>query len=179
MSASQPGRHGILQALGPRFRRYLAYHHFALREQHEDIAQAALADTLDYLKAQPGSGAADEDEVARIGFTILKRRIADAFRDNARQWALRHGGESDEPSTLGAADSLDYTRTLRAVVELMATLEPRERDLLAGAALGERFGRARSDAERKALSRARAILKERLWSRHRIDLDRLLKEGSP
>jgi DNA-directed RNA polymerase specialized sigma24 family protein len=179
MSDRPPGWNAALQVLGPRLRRYLAYHHFALREQHEDLVQAALADTLAYLNALPAPGVEDEDEVARIGFTILKRRVADAFRDNAKQWALKQSGDPDEPTTDDATESLDYKRTLRTVIELMATLEPRERDLIAGAALGQRLGRPHSDAERKALSRARASLKAKLWTRHRIDLDRFLNEGSP
>jgi hypothetical protein len=178
MSDRPPGWNAALETLGPRLRRYLAYHHFALREQHEDLVQAALADTLAYLKALPAPGVEDGDEVARIGFTILKRRVADAFRDNAKRWALEESGVRDEPSTDDATESLDYKRTLGSVIELMATLEPRERDLLADAALGQRFGRAHSDAERKTLSRARASLKARLWSRYRIDLDGFLKEGS-
>jgi DNA-directed RNA polymerase specialized sigma24 family protein len=177
MSSSKPDLDAIAQALGPRLGRYLSYHHFSLRDQHDDLVQTTLADTLKYLDAAPVS-TVDEDEVARIAFTILKRRVADAFRDNARQWALQQSAEPDEESAHDTAASVDFRRVLQAVIELMATLDPAERDLISQAALGTQLGRPRSDAERKALSRARASLKSKLWSRHRIDLDRFLEEPS-
>jgi hypothetical protein len=168
----------VLKEIRPQWLGWLRRRHAGLESRHEDIVQDASADLAGYLSRMRTREAADE-EIRRIGFSILRRRVADAFRGRVLSWNA--SAPLDQvPDTTGGADLervQDYSKLLRVVMGLLAPLDRASRDLIV------RGQEARapddvplSDAERQKLMRLRAELKRKLLERFDIDVTSLLKE---
>jgi hypothetical protein len=120
-----------------------------------------------------------DGEIQRIGFSILRRRVADAFR--ARILAWNDSEALDQvPDTAGGADVervSEYSKLLRVVMGLLAALDRESRDLVVRGGNARAEGDAAlSDAERQKLSRLRTELKRQLMERFDIDVTSLLKD---
>lgn len=167
-----------LAKLHPFWLNWLRLRHRSLKHLHADLVQDALADLLRYLSLHNEQHHSDED-VRRVGFAILRRRVADAFRASVVQWAEDHA--LDELPNTDPSHDLDkvvaYRKVLRTVTAMMAKLDDESRALLLGA---EADGRADdaplSAAERQRLSRLRAALRRRLKDESGVDIRQFLGE---
>jgi DNA-directed RNA polymerase specialized sigma24 family protein len=153
---------------------WLRVHHRALGEQHRDLVQESAADLLEWQARQP-QPIADED-LRRVGFRVLQRRVADAFRRQVKDWSLGMQPEGIDTLAVAAgpiglapdpADVLQQERLLRALIEILTELTPEERALVVGEELGDANAEPtpRSDAQRKRLSRLRQRIRDRLKDR--------------
>src|SRR5436309_1919311 len=84
----------VLADLRSRWMTWLRVRRRALESVHDDIVQDALADLVQYLSGR-GQHLHSTEEIRRIGFTILKRRVADVFRSQTLRWA-----EAPQPDEL-------------------------------------------------------------------------------
>lgn len=175
----QSGRfEALLLKLHPRWIAWLRLRHHSLEHVHSDILQDASADLIKYLSPHEGQVHSDED-ISRIGFTILRRRVADEFRSRTIQWAEDFPLDelpSTDPSG-NPEEVLRYAKLLRAVISLMAKLDKPSRELLlrdeGGAGASDT---PLSDAERQRLSRLRADLRQQLAQTYGIDIKQFFRE---
>jgi DNA-directed RNA polymerase specialized sigma24 family protein len=155
--------------LRPRWLGWLRLHRGRLADRHEDILQDAALDLAGFLAKNPGL---PEDDVNRVGFTILRRRAADEYRQEVVDWA---GSEvldvlpSERPAD-NPEEVLDQARVLKTVAGMLAALDRRSRELLLREETAAGAIAPLSDAERKQRSRLRQGLKRRLLEEHGIDL---------
>lgn len=169
-------RGALLEELLPRWRRWLGLRYRSLQALHPEIVQDASADLIEYLSREVERSHSDE-EIRKIGFTILRRRVADAFRSRAVQATADvplDGLPAIDPSS-NPEEVESYARLLRAVLRLVDKLDKPSRELLLRS---ETQGSAKplSDAERQRLSRLRADLRRELAERHGVDVRQFLKE---
>lgn len=173
----KPERLDVLhKKLHPRWMAWLRLYHRSLDQVHSEILQDASADLIQYLSRHERSVHSDED-ISRIGFTILRRRVADEFRSRTIQWAedfpmdeLPNTDLSNNPEEI-----LRYSNLLRAVIGLMAKLNKPSRELLLRGEYGA-VDVPLSDTERQRLSRLRAELRRQLVEIYGIDIKKFLKE---
>jgi DNA-directed RNA polymerase specialized sigma24 family protein len=166
-SASEPLQRQLAY-LQPQWLSWLRLRHRSLAPLHEEITQAAAADLVEYVSRRPLAAVSDE-ELRKIGFTILRRRVADQYRSKVLIWAdesALHDLESPDPST-NPEQVATYSRLLRTVLALLARLGPDSRELL----LRET---PLTDAERQRRSRLRADLRRQLLDQFGIDLKQVL-----
>src|SRR5881628_3572118 len=76
----------IIAEVTPRWKRWLRVRYGGLEPAHPDLLQEAFTDLVDYLRRAVPAALSDE-EIRGIGFVILKRRVADAYRANVRETA--------------------------------------------------------------------------------------------
>ncbi|MBQ0942279.1 hypothetical protein KAK07_02900 [Ideonella sp. 4Y16] len=164
-----------MSALLPQWLAWLRIRHRGLAQQHADLAHDAAADLMQWLGRQDRTDFSDS-ELQRLGFRILQRRVADAFRAQVHDWARQDG--ADEPDVLSQIpdlrpganpqQALQYARMLRALVSVLSGLTAEERGLLVGDELGGSTAPegARSGAERERLRRLRKRVKEELIKKH-------------
>lgn len=172
------GRFDVLyQKLHPRWIAWLRLYHRSLNQVHSEIIQDTSADLIQYLSRHKGSVHSDDD-ISRVGFTILRRRVADEFRSRTIQWVedfpmdeLPNTNLSNNPEEV-----LRYVSLLRAVIGLMAKLDRSSRELLLRAEYGGTADAPLSDAERQRLSRLRAELRRQLAENYGVDIKLFLKE---
>jgi len=159
-----------------RWRRWLRLRHRSLESAHEEIVQDASADLVEYL-AEPSRRDLPDEEVRRIGFTILRRRVADIFRSRAvRKFedvpldVLPATDPSSNPEEVET-----YVRLLRAVVSIIAKLDGPSRELLLRKeASGGSRDKPLTDAERQRLSRLRTELKRQLAEKYGVNIEQIL-----
>ena len=165
----------LFAKLRPRWAAWLRLRHRALGHLHADILQDASVDLVHYLSRNSASAATDED-VARIGFTILRRRVADEFRSKALRWA-EGAAPDDLPATNPSTDPeqvLRYTSLLRTVIGQLARLDRASRELLLRGETGSEA--PLTDAQRQRLSRLRTDLRRRLLDELGIDVREFFRE---
>jgi hypothetical protein len=141
---------------------------------HDDLIQQATADLLEWERRRERP--LTEEELRRVGFRILERRVFDAFRDDVRRWAstepLANPDDIETPDR-SPERSVEYSRLLKALIEVLTDLTPADRALV----LRDEFSRgktsAMTDAERKRLSRLRQQIRSLMLERHGIDVDNL------
>lgn len=120
-----------------------------------------MTDVFEYV-TKAGKSTPSEEDIEKIGFTILKRRVGDSFRSQTIRWAEDVPLDllpSNDPNT-DHDRTVRYAKMLRLVIGLVAKLDRRERNLL----LRGKTSRPMSDAERQQLSRLRRRLREQLAS---------------
>ena len=167
----------VLAELRLRWMAWLHLRRRALESFHAEIVQDASADLLQYLSGR-GQRLHSEEEIRRIGFTILKRRVADVFRSQALRWA-----EAPQPDELPSSDPgadpervLRYARLLRLVIGLVAKLDRPSRELLMRDSTIGAPNSPLSDAERQRLHRLRQQLRHEIKEIHGIDVKQYLGE---
>jgi DNA-directed RNA polymerase specialized sigma24 family protein len=141
---------------------YLNRSYPSLRNHHGDLIQEATEDLLVFARDHQD---AKIENWRGLAFSILRRRIADHFRSVARRWA-----ESPLPDDLATAEPgadpervAHFTLLLQRVVAFITELDEADRRLLlSGVWVEESSGTAKTDAERKRLSRLRTRLREEL-----------------
>ena len=148
------------------WRMWLRIHHRSLVQQHGDLVQEATADLLEWVAKHPG---VEDEELRRVGFRVLQRRVADAFRSQVKNWA-----QSEQFENLSAEDAqslptspdpmevLQQDRLLRALLGILAELSVADRLLVVGEELGADRSEPLDDANRQRLSRLRRRIRERL-----------------
>ncbi len=170
--------------LVPQWRRWLRLRHRSIEHMHADLAQQAAADLLDWMHRASKPDLIEED-VRRLGFRILQRRVADAFRSQAAEWgregstSLAQRSELEEVDTRADANPAlahQYGRLLRAVVALLAELSAEDRVLLVGPELGP-VAEPRTAAQRQRLKRLREHLRDQLHERFGLEVDLLSTGG--
>lgn len=165
----------------------------SLRQHHDDLVNETLAALAERVTRDPsafpaswqaaGEPAMAEDRtyLPRLAMTILRRRVADLFRDRALRWA-RTGDEQDgvnePPSEDPSAERRALmARMLKVCVGVLAELSDEDRDLVSAAAgLGEGPERALSDRERQRLRRVRLRLMDELKRKLGAGAAELLRE---
>lgn len=151
---SEPAIRSLIKSL----RNYLgARYHFVA--DHEDLVQQTLADLYGAASAKQ-DGFAEQDQITPLAFTILKRRIADRFRIEAKEfaWAMLAENEQVAPSTEVVAM---YRQRLALTMAFIAELPAADRMLLLHSSQdGDSFAMPATD--RKRLSRLRIQLRDLL-----------------
>jgi DNA-directed RNA polymerase specialized sigma24 family protein len=168
----------LLKEIRPQWLAWLRRRHAGLAARHEDIVQEASEDLARYLLGVATDERTDA-EIRRIGFSILRRRVADVFRERVLAWNASLPLDQ-VPDTAGHADLervLEYRTLLRVVMGLLASLDRESRDLIIrGHDPSIPDDIPLSDAERQKLARLRAELRRQLMERFDIDVTGLLKE---
>jgi hypothetical protein len=159
-----------------RWKAWLRARYPTLSHLHAEFMQDAAADLTEYV--QNSQNHFTEADLARIGFVILKRRVADLFRDKAARWSEQaSAAPADEPAQSAPAIDEGYAKILRLVVGHIAHLSSSDRDLLLRQADDMASGRsAMSVAERQQLSRLRTRLRQAILAKHRIDIRAFLRD---
>lgn len=162
----------------PRWTGWLRFRHRAVASQHQEIVQQAASDLHELMSTRVGAPLADE-EIEKLGFTILRRRAADAYRDRSHLLFESLPQERVEDiAEAGDADrALRHKKIVRAIIVLLSHMDARDRTLL----LRNEFPVSEpvlplTAAQRKRLSRLRANLRQQLRERFQIDIDSELKE---
>ena len=136
-----------------------------------------MADLVQYLSGR-GQHLHSTEEIRRIGFTILKRRVADVFRSQTLRWA-----EAPQPDELPSSDPgadpervLRYARLLRLVIGLVAKLDRSSRELLMRDSTTGVPDSPLSDAERQRLHRLRQKLRREIEEIHGINVKEFMED---
>lgn len=147
--------------IAPQLEQFLRTRYRLVRD-HDDLVQQTLSDLFRYLLNRNASET-PPDELRALAFSILKRRVSDRFREEARNFALRscHPGdhESLAPSTETVAS---YRELLTTVLGFIAEMNENDRSLLLNEAIGSERALAMPAAERQRLSRLRGQLRQLL-----------------
>lgn len=156
---------------------WLRARHPRLDSVHMDIVQQTAADLLQWQTEQLEQSS--PDLLQKIGFRILQRRVADVFRDPVKRWAsleipdiallveTSSTASNDEP-----LHALEADRFIKALIDLLADLEPSDRALLLRAADPAVGASPLTIAKRQRLSRLRKQMRRTLRVRHGIDLEK-------
>jgi DNA-directed RNA polymerase specialized sigma24 family protein len=168
-----------LAQLQSRWLSWLRIRHWALKPLHEEIAQSAVADLLEYV-SQRSPAVIPAEELKKIGFTILRRRVADQYRSKVSAWADESVLEelpSADPSS-DPEEVLTYSRLLRAVLALIAKLDRPARELLLrDESPSLPRGRPLTEVERQRRVRLREELRRQLTETYGVDLKQFLRSN--
>jgi DNA-directed RNA polymerase specialized sigma24 family protein len=147
-----------LEELYPQWAAFLSRRFPSLRDLHEDFMQQAAEALLKAARKGP------VQDWRGFGFSILKRRIADHFRDPVRKWAEESlieeidAGPATDPEIVA-----HYAAQLKLVVGFIAGLPPEDRHLFWSTEMSRELrSTPLSVAERKRLSRLRAQLRDKI-----------------
>jgi hypothetical protein len=166
----------ILKEIRPQWMAWLRRRRPGLQSWHEDVVQDAATDLVQHVSAPERRDLSDED-VRRIGFTILRRRAADSFRDKVLSWDSSALDQiADAARGANPEQVQEFTKVLRVVLELLAPLDRKTRNLIAHSQTSSLDDAPLSDAERQRLARLRADLRRQLAERFNIDVKALLKD---
>lgn len=155
---------------------WLRGRHPSLANAHPDLIQQTTADLWQWVANQ--SDRPDLDAIRKIGFRVLQRRVADAFRAPERRWSAfiealdpenpRHADTDAQPP-----DALAFVQLLKAVSAVVSGLSAEERKLLFNEvpAAGAQRRKPLTTAQRKRISRLRQKMRLLLHERHGIILD--------
>lgn len=147
--------------IAPDLRRLLKAR-YRLVADHDDLVQQTLLDLRDYI------GRNDQKEpvdLRRIAFTILKRRLIDRFRGDAKAAADAVAGRAPEPLAPSTETVVSDRQLLFAVLGFIAEMAPQDRDLLLDEASGTERAGPMPPAMRQRLSRLRAQLRDFLQAK--------------
>jgi hypothetical protein len=156
----------LLPELYSRWRAQLRRHP-RLTASHDDILQITAQDLL--AVAGEGTQALEAGDLRRLGYGILKRRIADTYRVEVRRWARHEPLEDRHVSADVNSDPervAHFSMLLRSVLELMAELDIEDRELLQRFLRDDTTIKAMTEAERKRLSRLRERLRRLTDKKH-------------
>jgi DNA-directed RNA polymerase specialized sigma24 family protein len=156
----------LLPELYGRWRSQLRRHP-QLAASHDDILQLTAQDLLAAVRTR--SEPLELDRLRRLGFAILKRRVADAYRSQVRRWARDEPLEDQQVArdvNTDPARVAYFAILLRSVVALMADMDIKDRELLLRSLDDDATTEPMTDAERKRLSRARERLRLLIDKKH-------------
>ena len=162
--------------LSPPLRQFLRRRYRLLASEHDDLVQQTLEGFLRFVSAR-ADRAPPAEEWPAIARTILKRRIADRFRDSALHAAVAIEDLDDNAQELvdqGADvdDVVRYRRLLSAVAVLISEMNSADQALLLDeVAPTSAPPVAMSSTDRKRLSRLRESLRERLRLKFGVEPD--------
>jgi DNA-directed RNA polymerase specialized sigma24 family protein len=139
-----------------------------LAHLHRDLVADAMADLVAW--ADPLDDAPAPFDLRRVATTILKRRVADHFRDRVAIHAATAHVENLPADAVVPSQRLFAGEVLRATLAFLASLTKQERE-----SLTEPPDRS-TPSERKQRQRLRERLREHLRDRLGADVDPLWKE---
>jgi hypothetical protein len=157
----------------------------ALRAELDDLIAQTVSDVWECLAAQvDGRATAAPDDWLRLGYTVFRRRAADAYRKAAQRWAIGLDSVADieqahlvDQSDVRQRQSLLYGHMLRICLRELADVSERDRQLLAGVAgMADAPGGAMADGERQRLHRLRRRLGDAIRRELGEDARQLLRE---
>jgi DNA-directed RNA polymerase specialized sigma24 family protein len=164
-------------------RGYLARRLPSRAEDHDDLINETLLALSQWMRQHERSmvGSTLEDKrrvVAAFAKVVLRRRIADRFRLDSREWRRRVdlGGRqlTDVPEKGPPPEhSLMLRRMLEITIGILATMTKEDRDLI-GFAAGE--GPALTPRERQRLRRARSRISKAIVAELGAPAAELLRE---
>jgi len=158
-AADEDGKAGRARRLMAVLSSYLRTRARGLAADHDDLIQQTLTD-LYRLEQLPGRTQHRDEDGTRRAIAILRRRIADRYRERSRDVVIRHAAEEISFTVDDdIAGVLAQRRLLRRALAFIAGLEDRDRRLLLSRMNEARTDRAQTSAERKQLSRLRARLR--------------------
>jgi DNA-directed RNA polymerase specialized sigma24 family protein len=148
-----------LARLSPLLRDHLRARYRLLIHLEQDLVQQTLADLFALLGRR--TALPSDDELSALAFTILKRRVADLFRSEARSRAWQELGseplqEAESPSAERVAR---YRRLMALVLSQIGELPPDDQRLLLADVTPGSSNDAFSASERQRLSRLRKQLR--------------------
>lgn len=143
-----------------------------LAGDHDDLIQQTLADYYAIERPRPKRRSLPDDGV-RTALAILRRRVADRYRELSRDQVLQHSVRLDRAAMPDVDDDdialvLARRRLLRKALQFIARMDERDRHLLMDRIQLLGASPARTPAERKQLSRLRARLRREI---ERLPLD--------
>lgn len=147
--------------IAPQLKKFLRTH-YRLVPDHDDLVQQTLANLFRYLLNRSGFETSP-DELRALAFAILKRRISDRFREDAKRFALQNSSNSGQESFAPSTETVaGYRELLATVLGFIAEMDEDNRSLLLNEAVGSERTQAMPPAERKRLSRLREQLRQLL-----------------
>ena len=151
--------------LAPELRRFLRSR-YRLVSDPEDLVQETLSDLYRHLLGRDAAQVSN-DELRALSFTILKNRVADRYRAEARAFAAKSAaGEQDIEAAAPSSERVaGYRELLTLVLGFMATMDESDRSLLWNEAVGSDRTAGLGAADRQRLSRLRARLRRLLLAR--------------
>lgn len=160
----------IDSVVAPVLRQLLRRRYRLLAQDHDDLVQQTLEDLLRFVASRSGAPLR-EAEWPAVGVTILKRRIADRFREATARASISIEEMTDVVSTMddpyAIVDAIVQYRTLLAtVLRLVAQLPSADQALLLEELDPSAADSApMSSTTRKHLSRLRQRLRQQLESK--------------
>ncbi|MEA2203246.1 MAG: hypothetical protein QOE77_22 [Blastocatellia bacterium] len=169
---------------------YLRRHLPALRSDHDDLMSDTLLGLITYIESRPNalppswfkpSSPTDETERERLyklAMLILKRRVADLFRQRSSQQTFL---PIDEPahevpdSHVPPDRQILLERLLEVTGALLDEMTPKDRDLVALLSKELGFRKSLNPRERKRLQRLRKRLKDEVTRRLGLQVAELLR----
>lgn len=174
MAERPAGLESILASLQSDWRGWLRSRHRRLAALHQDLIQQASADLLEWLGKR--EELPSEEDVRRVGFTVLARRAMDAYREEVKRWSQAQSEEREErpePIDPGPESAFQYAQLLRAITHLLSQMPREDRELILRDELleGSDDFKAMTARERQRLHRLRQELRSKLLLMHQIDID--------
>jgi DNA-directed RNA polymerase specialized sigma24 family protein len=160
-----------LGELSSRLTAYLRANARYLADDHEDLVQQTLMGLLH----RGGPGVQNELHSMPFAFSILRRRIADRYRELVRASVETSLVDAAETPAQDVADGAVYEELLGTALSMIGKMEVRDRDLLLDHALKTR-ATPWTDAERQQLRRLRLRLRDQLAGRLRMSPREILKD---
>ena len=162
---SKPAVGGLTEAdaraLEPQLRKFLRAR-YRLVSDHDDLIQQVLGDLHLYL-VKGALVARSIDDMTALAFTILKRRIIDRFREEAKHFAYVTKTYATSETVAPSAETVvTYKELLATVMNFMASMNESDRTLLFITTTGTERTAPMTPAERQRLSRLRAQLRSLL-----------------
>lgn len=157
----------------PNIERELRKHLFhrlpSRRDTHDDLVNETLLAVSEWMRTHGSPGLSsepnpsiDDERHALMAFSkvVLKRRIADQFRLDAREWTRRLDMDSNQLAGVAQeAPAIEHDVLIRRMLEItiavLAKMPREDRDLIAFTAGGAEGARALTARERQRLRRAR------------------------
>ena len=177
-------RHELAHYLNRRLPAWIADHDDLLNDTLLSLTRELRVHSSAYpnswFEAVPPSNDDDRLYLRRLTTVILKRRIADLFRKRTPQAEVLVTGESP----LEVADSKQpsaerrilLARLLQVTNDVLATMTPADRDLIALIATNDRLRGSLDARERQRLHRLRSTLRNEIVRRLGNDVNDLLRD---
>lgn len=170
-------------------RRYLLHQLPSRRDIHDDLVNETLLSISEWMQKNRGvqlsseaNPSVDDERRALLAFSkvVLKRRIADQFRLDAREWNRRLDLDDSQLESVledppSAERSVLIHRMLEITIGVLAKMPREDRDLIAFTAGGGEKARAMTPRERQRLRRARARIAEAIVAKLGASTMKLLR----
>lgn len=169
-----------LPQLSAEMRNYLGKRVPTMKGEHDDLVNEALSDLASVIQRRPSmfpgswsaSGPPREEEQAhlrRLAMRILRRRVSDLFREQARRWARSTDVENllnvSDPHAPTAERRLMLANALRITLGVLANWSLPDRELFSMGSIGpNRRIKALTARERHRIRKLREELRAEIVS---------------
>jgi DNA-directed RNA polymerase specialized sigma24 family protein len=158
------------------------------RQDHDDLVNETLLQLSRWLERHPFQESLtaprnhddDAGELVALARVILRRRVADRHRMDAREWSRRVSAAAAEranvaPRARGPERELLLRQMLEITIGVLANLSSSDRDLIAIAGAAGRAASAMSPRDRQRLARARRRIRDAILRELGESVSRLLR----